>query len=205
MTKSPTPTEKQISDNAKTQPKCSIADRFRTFSWSNYCHPTGVNLPVNGNPAHTLTTKAVQSKGLNAESFQKYENMPKSKQIPTQCSLLAHYPKMRTKNKVAIDLSVFEPLVWIGYSVPREDDEELIRIPVVAKRLIELENRRRKLLSHDAQGERTGVEKEIGENLIVLQVHVRRYAEVCGGFIKIKRRSPNCRDSMDHGCLLLLM
>ena len=49
MTKAPTPTEKSKKqrDNNKTNATknfdyITIADRLRTFSWSNGSHPTGV-------------------------------------------------------------------------------------------------------------------------------------------------------------------
>ena len=57
MTKARTPTEmsKGQSDNTKNATKSytAVADRLRTVSWSNYCHPTcvvnlvyGSNLPT---------------------------------------------------------------------------------------------------------------------------------------------------------------
>ena len=48
MTKAPTPAElsKGQNDNINNVTKkfdyTAVADRLRTVSWSNYCHPTGV-------------------------------------------------------------------------------------------------------------------------------------------------------------------
>ena len=58
MTKAPTPTEmsKAQSDNTNSATKkfdyTAVADRFRTVSWSNYSHPTGVVNRFTGPPSH---------------------------------------------------------------------------------------------------------------------------------------------------------
>ena len=58
MTKAPTPTEmsKGQSDNTNNATKkfdyTAVADRFRTVSWSNNSHPTGVVNRFTGPPSH---------------------------------------------------------------------------------------------------------------------------------------------------------
>ena len=68
MTKAPTPAEKSKGQNdninnvTKKFDYTAVADRLRTVSWSNYCHPTGVvnrftgptfPLPVEEGQRHT--------------------------------------------------------------------------------------------------------------------------------------------------------
>ena len=65
MTKAPTPAEMSEgqSDNTNNAPKkfdyTVVADRLRTFSWSNYGHPTGVVNLVYG--PNLLTPRDVRS------------------------------------------------------------------------------------------------------------------------------------------------
>ena len=67
MTKALIPPEikvkRQHKDATKHFDNTTIADRLRTVSWSDYCHPTGVVKSVNGIPTFPLTAIAVQSKG----------------------------------------------------------------------------------------------------------------------------------------------
>ena len=51
--------KREHKDANKNSDYTTIADRFRSDSWSNYCHPTGVVKPVNGIPTFPLTAKDV--------------------------------------------------------------------------------------------------------------------------------------------------
>ena len=62
MTKAPYQQKMKVKRQHKVTTK-NIADRLRTVSWSNCCHPTGMIKPVYGIPIFPLTAKAVLSKG----------------------------------------------------------------------------------------------------------------------------------------------
>ena len=59
VTKAPTPAELSKGQNdininnvTKKFDYTAVADRLRTVSWSNYCHPTGVVNRFTGPPSH---------------------------------------------------------------------------------------------------------------------------------------------------------
>ena len=53
----------------KTTDYTTIADRFRTVSWGNDSHPTGVVKPVYGIPTFPLTATAMLSKGRTLKKY----------------------------------------------------------------------------------------------------------------------------------------